>query len=131
MSTKRLLPAVVVGEVVLMEVFTKTKVKDDPSDFLYTPRKNGEKVGAGQKYQNWRNEHPPITTGWRPSCSCTDAEIMPCVVLVPFGGSGTVAKVSRDLGRKSILIELSADYIKISRERLRLNEQLPLGDVTV
>ena len=30
----------------------------------------------------------------------------------------------RDLNRKAILIELNAEYIKIARERLRLNEQL-------
>jgi DNA modification methylase len=63
------------------------------------------------------------TTGWQPSCSC-NADTVPCVVLDPFGGSGTVGKVARDLKRKAILIELNAEYIKIARERLRLNEQL-------
>jgi DNA modification methylase len=60
---------------------------------------------------------------WQPSCSC-NADIVPCVVLDPFGGSGTVGKVARDLNRKAILIELNAEYIKIAKERLRLNEQL-------
>jgi len=69
------------------------------------------------------------TTGWHPSCLCYNTEIkcpdtIPCIVLDPFGGSGTVGKVARDLNRKAILIELNADYIKIARERLRLNEQL-------
>jgi DNA modification methylase len=32
--------------------------------------------------------------------------------------------VARDLNRKAILIELNAEYIKIAKERLRLNEQL-------
>jgi DNA modification methylase len=60
---------------------------------------------------------------WQPSCSC-NADTVPCIVLDPFGGSGTVGKVARDLNRKAILIELNAEYIKIARERLRLNEQL-------
>jgi DNA modification methylase len=64
-----------------------------------------------------------ITIRWQPSCSC-NADTVPCVVLDPFGGSGTVGKVARDLNRKAILIELNAEYIKIARERLRLNEQL-------
>jgi DNA modification methylase len=77
-----------------------------------------------------------ITLGWQPSCKCWEcvsdtgernqfpADTVPCIVLDPFGGSGTVGKVARDLKRKAILIELNADYIKIARERLRLNEQL-------
>ena len=66
---------------------------------------------------------PNITIDWQPPCSCS-ADTVPCVVLDPFGGSGTVGKVARDLNRKAILIEINPDYIKIARERLRLNEQL-------
>jgi DNA modification methylase len=70
------------------------------------------------------DENPKINTiGWKPSCSC-NADAIPCTVLDPFGGSGTVGKVARDLNRKAILIELNAEYIKIAKERLRLNEQL-------
>lgn len=64
-----------------------------------------------------------IEKGWQPSCTCA-ADTIPCTVLDPFGGSGTVGKVARDLNRKAILIELNAEYIKIAKERLRLNEQL-------
>ena len=46
------------------------------------------------------------------------------VILDPFGGSGTTAKVSRRLKRSCILIELNPAYIKIARGKLRLNEQL-------
>ena len=106
-----------------IEVFTKCRVKEDDGDYLYTPRKNGEKVGAGQKYQNWRNEHPATTTGWKATCKC-NADTVPCVVLDPFGGSGTTAKVARDLKRDCTLIELNPAYIKIAKNKLRLNEQL-------
>ena len=63
------------------------------------------------------------TTGWSPTCKC-NADTAPCVVLDPFGGSGTTAKVARDLKRDCILIELNPKYIGIAREKLRLNEQL-------
>lgn len=64
-----------------------------------------------------------VTTGWQPSCTC-NAEIVPCVVLDPFGGSGTVAKVARDLKRDAIIIELNPAYVEIARRKLRANEQL-------
>ena len=63
--------------------------------------------------------------GWEPTCKCEGFKPVPCVVLDPFGGSGTTAKVARELKRDAILIELSAEYIKIMRKVLRLNEQLP------
>jgi hypothetical protein len=61
--------------------------------------------------------------GWQPTCKC-NADAIPCVVLDPFGGSGTTAKVARDLKRDSIMIELNPAYVKIMRNKLRLNEQL-------
>jgi len=67
------------------------------------------------------------SVGWRPTCTCDIAETVPCVVLDPFGGSGTVAKVARDLGRSSILIELNPEYVEIAKKRLRIGEQLDTG----
>ena len=48
-------------------------------------------------------------------------------MLDPFGGSGTVAKVARDLGRSSVLIELNPEYVQIAKKRLRIGEQLDSG----
>lgn len=39
-------------------------------------------------------------------------------VLDPFAGSGTVAMVARELGRKSIGLELNPEYIEIAKRRL-------------
>jgi len=64
---------------------------------------------------------------WQPSCTCGTGETVPCTVLDPFGGSGTVAKVARDLGRSSILIELNPEYVGIAKKRLRIGEQLDSG----
>jgi len=57
------------------------------------------------------------TIGWQPGCSC-DVEIIPCVVLDPFGGAGTTGLVARKLGRNYIMIELSKDYKEIAERRL-------------
>ena len=39
-------------------------------------------------------------------------------VLDPFAGSGTVGEVSQRFGRKSILIELNPEYVKLARKRI-------------
>jgi len=39
------------------------------------------------------------------------------IVLDPFAGSGTTGKVAKELGRKSILIELQSDFVKIIKKR--------------
>ena len=59
----------------------------------------------------------PTTTGWRPSCECA-AETVPCTVLDPFGGAGTVGVVAQSLGRSAILIELSERYAAMARDRI-------------
>jgi DNA modification methylase len=40
------------------------------------------------------------------------------IVLDPFSGSGTTAKMARELGRHYIGIEVNPDYVEISRKRL-------------
>jgi DNA modification methylase len=57
------------------------------------------------------------TTGWHPSCPCPPTPPVPCTVLDPFAGSGTVGQVAEQLRRHSILIELSPAYIQMADER--------------
>lgn len=69
------------------------------------------------------------TIDWQPTCLCgntnlKDPEVIPCTVLDPFGGSGTVAKVARDLNRDAVLIEINPAYVEIARRKLRADEQL-------
>jgi len=79
------------------------------------------------------------TIGWRPGCSCgedvdsgaldpnTGAGIdvrkpydpVPCTVLDPFGGAGTVGLVADRLQRDAILIELNESYARMSEERIK------------
>lgn len=68
-----------------------------------------------------------VTARWEPTCTCSAGDPIPCVVLDPFGGSGTVAKVARDLGRSSVMIELNPAYVGIMKKRLRVGEQLDTG----
>jgi DNA modification methylase len=95
----------------------------------------GREVGAGVKvnpgtpglaYEN-------RTVGWRPSCDCSNATIqtpgrpiahpphrpIPCTVLDPFVGSGTVPHVARLHGRHAIGIDLNADYLELAARRLQ------------
>lgn len=69
--------------------------------------------------------------GWRPTCECGDEsgvigwvgtvahETVPCTVLDPFLGSGTVALVARRLGRRCIGIELNPGYAAQAAKRTR------------
>lgn len=57
------------------------------------------------------------TIGWEPGCACA-AEIKPCVVLDPFGGSGTTGLVARAFDRDAILIDASREYCALALERL-------------
>ena len=41
------------------------------------------------------------------------------LVLDPFSGSGTTAKMAKLMGRQYIGIEINAEYCKIAAERLR------------
>jgi hypothetical protein len=59
------------------------------------------------------------TTGWSPSCACPAADPIPCTVLDPFGGAGTVGLVADRLGRDAILIELNESYARMAEDRIR------------
>jgi hypothetical protein len=54
---------------------------------------------------------------WHPDCQCGVGSV-PATVLDTFAGSGTTLAVAHRLGRRSIGIELSADYIELARRRL-------------
>lgn len=56
------------------------------------------------------------TIGWRPTCK-HGAEPVPCRVLDPFAGSGTVGLVAERLGRHSVLIDAKEEYCEMARHR--------------
>jgi len=66
-----------------------------------------------------------VATGWKVSCNCPvdhwtkePQRSMPCTVMDPFAGAGTVGVVCQALGLRFIGIELQPDYIKLAIERL-------------
>jgi DNA modification methylase len=76
--------------------------------------------------RSWKGGDVPVskktTIGWRPSCSCVLDCAWPAptrpVVLDPFFGAGTVGVVAKKLGRAYIGIELSSEYVEITRRRI-------------
>jgi len=79
------------------------------------PMPGGPK-SSGQAWQDWSDANPRVHVGWRPTCT-HDAPTVPCVVLDPFAGSGTVGVVAHRNGCHSILIEGNPEYVELIRRR--------------
>ena len=80
----------------------------------YTVKSDGSNdyaKGGGQAFNFSTN------IGWQPGCGCGH-EPVPCTVLDPFMGSGTVAKVALRARRHYIGIELNAEYIELAEQRI-------------
>ena len=73
---------------------------------------------GNQKNINIWDTYKRTTKGWEPACECPDAPPVPCKVLDPFGGAGTVGLVADRLGRDSTLLELNPEYAELARKRL-------------
>ena len=58
------------------------------------------------------------TTGWKPSCGCVGAAVVPCTVLDPFGGSGTTGAVAKTHGRVAVLCEAQPEYLPLIARRI-------------
>lgn len=58
------------------------------------------------------------TTGWKPECACPKHDPVPCVVLDPFGGSGTTAMAAQALCRRWEIIEANPHYAPLAENRL-------------
>jgi DNA modification methylase len=94
----------------------RTKVtRERPNDYT---KRTGED-GTGNSCANSVAGVSVATTGWQPTCECNAGEPIPCVVLDPFGGSGTTGQVARSLGRDYILCELNPDYVALAEKRIR------------
>jgi DNA modification methylase len=61
---------------------------------------------------------PKSTVGWSQACDCETSDVVPCKVLDPFTGSGTVAVVSLRLGRSFVGVELNPEYAEIAEKRI-------------
>lgn len=59
-----------------------------------------------------------VSTGWQSGCTC-GGEPVPCIVLDPFGGAGTVGLVADRLQRDAVLIELNPEYCRMAADRIK------------
>ena len=84
----------------------KKLTRERPNDYV---KRTGEN-GTGNSCANTVAGVDVKTVGWKPTCKC-NADVVPCVVLDPFIGSGTTCCVSISLGRNSIGIDLSKQYL--------------------
>jgi DNA methylase len=62
------------------------------------------------------------TIGWQPGCLCRGqrGRTVPCVVLDPFGGSGTTGRVAVQLNRRAVLLDVAYSieaYGKLASKR--------------
>ncbi|UCG53621.1 MAG: DNA modification methylase [Candidatus Latescibacterota bacterium] len=89
---------------------------------------SGARYTDGKELAAWKTDHPDEFLGWKPACKCNAAPAI-CLVLDPFGGSGTTMIVAEKLGRRAILTELSPAYAQIALMRYRkLTGQEPTRD---
>jgi DNA modification methylase len=59
-----------------------------------------------------------FTVGHVPTCQCPDNAPVPCVVLDPFGGSGTTCIAAMKNGRRGVMVECKAEYLAQARQRI-------------
>jgi DNA modification methylase len=98
-------------------------VGDDPAATLRNDVGGVVDRSNGQEWARWKASHPDVTLGFRPACA-HDGDPVPCVVLDPFAGTGTVGAVAQRLSRRALLIDLNPDYL---RQCLTRNAAMPLG----
>lgn len=58
------------------------------------------------------------TLGWKPTCKCEGADLVPCTVLDIFNGTGRSGLAALRLGRRYIGIDVKEQYIELSRNYL-------------
>lgn len=99
------------------------RIIDKPDNPYKDTRSFGANRTCGQglpghpTIEKWFNENPMQTLGWRPTCSCHKAdghklEPVPCLVMDPFCGSGTVCAEAVKLGRDYFGIDINPEYVK-------------------
>ena len=66
------------------------------------------------------------TVGWDATCDCVNADVVPCIVLDIFSGSGTTGAVAMRLGRDYIGTDLQQNYVDLAEARLTA-QKAPAG----
>lgn len=83
-----------------------------------TMNAHGIRKLSGKAHAEYKALNPDRDLGFAPRCACADnTGSARSVVLDPFGGSGTVARVADRFGRDAILIDLNQSYIELQEQR--------------
>lgn len=86
------------------------------------PAKESKIFGTTEEQHGCRDLERHVTTittkEWKTSCKC-NADLIPCRVLDPFAGSGTVGAVCKKMDRSFVGTELQDNYVKIATDRIK------------
>ena len=85
------------------------------------PRPTVQDLAYDSECKRIRDERVRLVKKWKPLAR------VPCIVLDPFAGSGTVGQVARDLGRSAILIEIKSEYVELAKRRCGIVVDPPEG----
>jgi len=80
-----------------------------------------ESIFGGDRNDNVSGElvaKKRVFKGWVPTCKHKNTSVVPCIVLDPFGGSGTTGLVAQRLGMRSVLCELNGEYVTMAKRRV-------------
>ena len=91
------------------DILRRSRIQDQPKQKIRKDKFGFTKGAVAQ------SKH--YTIGWT-DCGC-NAGWRPGIVLDPFIGSGTIAKVAARLRRQWIGIELNPQYVEMAYKRLR------------
>jgi DNA modification methylase len=97
-----------------------TETKFVPQTNVSAERNNfrGKEQFGGKLTGVPRGTNDVTTLGFRPTCKHSDGPVVPATVLDPFSGSGTSQITARQLGRRSVYIDLSESYCLEAIKRL-------------
>lgn len=82
----------------------------------YTDNKYANEIKEGYECGMYSTT---ATIGWKATCNCQNASIVPDVVIDPFSGAGTTALQSKKLNRNFIAVDINKHYVAMSVERLK------------
>ena len=96
-----------------------TEAHDRPKRTAGMDSKTSTLSLSGNGSKEWAERGSKIRDlGFAPRCRCdANTGAARSIVLDPFGGSGTVARVAERFQRDSILIDLNADYLELQEQR--------------
>jgi len=69
--------------------------------------------------------------GWKPTCKCLNTNVIPCLVLDPFAGTSTTGVAAFMNHADYVGIDLNANYLKLSKDKLMTEDCLGENDIFV